>query len=82
VQLHVHCIVPTGGLSPDHTRWIAARPGFFLPVRVFSPVFRGKFLTGLRELHAAGKLGFYGPTPLAARAAFAAMIRSCSVPIG
>jgi len=31
---HVHCVVPAGGLSPDHARWIAARPGFFLPVRV------------------------------------------------
>jgi hypothetical protein len=73
---HVHCIVPAGGLSPDHTRWIAARPGFFLPVRVLSRVFRGRFVAGLRELHAAGKLGFYGHlTPLASPAAFAAMLR-------
>ena len=73
---HVHCVVPAGGLSPDHTRWIAAQPGFFLPVRVLSRVFRGKFVAGLRELHAAGKLGFYGGlTGLAAPAAFAAMLR-------
>ena len=73
---HVHCVVPAGGLSPDHTRWIAARPGFFLPVRVLSRVFRGKFVAGLRGLHAAGKLGFHGGlVGLAAPAAFAAMLR-------
>jgi hypothetical protein len=73
---HVHCIVPAGGLSTDHTRWITSRPGFFLPVRVLSRVFRGKFVAGLRGLHAAGKLDFYGgQTPLAAPAAFAAMLR-------
>jgi hypothetical protein len=74
---HVHCVVPAGGLSPDHNRWIAARPGFFLPVRVLSRVFRGKFVAGLRELHAAGKLGFHGNLEgLAATAAFASMLRS------
>jgi hypothetical protein len=73
---HVHCVVPAGGLSPDHTRWIATRPGFFLPVRVLSRVFRGKFVAGLHELHAAGKLEFHGGlAPLAAPAAFAAMLR-------
>ena len=80
---HVHCVVPAGGLSPDHTRWIAARPGFFLPVRVLSRVFRGKFVAGLRELHAAGKLGFHGDLAgLAAPAAFAPCCEDCSVPIG
>ena len=74
---HVHCVVPAGGLSPDHTRWIAAKPGFFLPVRVLSRVFRGKFVAGLRKLHAAGKLGFHGALAgYAAPAAFAAMLRS------
>src|SRR5215813_7962650 len=73
---HVHCVVPAGGLSADHTRWIAARTGFFLPVLVLSRVFRGKFVEGLRELHAAGKLGFHGRlTPLAAPSVFAAMLR-------
>jgi hypothetical protein len=73
---HVHCVVPAGGLSPDRTRWIAARTGFFLPVRVLSRVFRGKFVAGLRELHAAGKLGFHGSlVGLAEPAAFAAMLR-------
>jgi hypothetical protein len=45
---HVHCVVPGGGLSPDGTRWIACRPGFFLPVRVLSRLFRRLFLEQLR----------------------------------
>ena len=73
----MHCVVPAGGLSPDHTRWIASKPGFFLPVRVLSRVFRGKFVAGLRKLHAAGKLSFHGALAgYAAPAAFAAMLRS------
>jgi len=73
---HVHCVVPAGGLSPDHSHWIAAAPGFFLPVRVLSRVFRGKFVAGLRILHAAGKLTFHGSlVPLTMPAAFAAMLR-------
>jgi len=74
---HVHCVVPAGGLSSDHTRWITAAPGFFLPVRALSRVFRGKFVAGLRQLHAAGKLGFHSKLAgLAAPAAFAAMLRT------
>jgi hypothetical protein len=74
--IRMHCVVPAGGLSPDHTRWIAARPGFFLPVRILSRAFRGKFVAGLRELHAAGRLGFHGGSAaLADPAAFAAMLR-------
>jgi len=46
---HIHCVVPGGGLSLDHTRWIASRSGFFLPVRVLGRVFRGKFLAGLGQ---------------------------------
>jgi hypothetical protein len=45
---HIHCIVPGGGLDPSGTRWIHARPGFFLPVRVLSKVFRGKLLSKLQ----------------------------------
>ncbi len=48
---HVHMIVPGGGMSPDGTRWIACRPGFFLPVRVLSRLFRRLFLDGLVALH-------------------------------
>ena len=46
---HVHCVVPAGGLSPDQTRWIHARPTFFLPVMVLRQVFRGKLVAGLRD---------------------------------
>jgi hypothetical protein len=55
---HVHCVVPGGGLSPDRTRWIASARNFFLPVRVLSRVFRGKFLAGLRAALAKGELRF------------------------
>lgn len=57
---HVHVIVPGGGLSPDGTRWTACRPGFFLPVKVLSRLFRRLFLEGLAGLHKAGKLVFFG----------------------
>src|SRR6056297_2747401 len=57
---HVHVIVPGGGLSPDGTRWVACRPGFFLPVKVLSRLFRRLFLEGLWTLHRAGKLAFFG----------------------
>jgi Putative transposase/Transposase zinc-binding domain len=53
---HVHCVVPGGGLSPDGTSWIASASNFFLPVRVLSRVFRGKFLAGLRAAIANGKI--------------------------
>jgi Transposase zinc-binding domain/Putative transposase len=60
---HVHCVVTGGGLSCNERgeadaspRWESCRPGFFLPVRVLSRVYRGKFLAGLRALHAQGKL--------------------------
>jgi hypothetical protein len=53
---HVHCVIPGGGLSSDGSRWIACRPGFFLPVRILSRVFRGKFIDLLRHARHAGKL--------------------------
>jgi len=56
---HVHVIVPGGGLSRDGTRWIACRPGFFLPVKVLSRLFRRLFIEGLSRLHKAGKLRFF-----------------------
>ena len=46
---HVHCVVAAGGLAPDHTRWISSRRSFFLPVKVLSRVFRGKFVAGLKN---------------------------------
>jgi hypothetical protein len=57
---HVHCLVPGGGLSADGTRWIACRPGFFLPVRVLSRLFRRLFLAHLQAAHAGGALSFFG----------------------
>jgi hypothetical protein len=67
---HAHVIVPGGGLSPDGSRWVACRPGFFLPARVFSRLFRRLFLDGLAALHAAG-LAFLGDlAPLADQRAF------------
>ena len=56
---HIHCIVPGGGLSPDGKEWIACRPGFFLPVRVLSRLFRRLFLEKLMAAHAAGQLQFF-----------------------
>ena len=56
---HVHGIVPSGGLSLDGERWVACRPGFFLPVRVLSRLFRRLFLEKLSDAHRAGKLQFF-----------------------
>jgi hypothetical protein len=56
---HLHCVVPGGGISPDGQRWIACRPGFFLPVRVLSRLFRRLFLTQLREAFDNTKLQFF-----------------------
>ena len=57
---HVHMIVPGGGLSTDASRWIACRPNFFLPVLVFSRLFRRLMLDKLAAAHEAGKLKFFG----------------------
>ncbi|MBT8428435.1 MAG: IS91 family transposase [Gammaproteobacteria bacterium] len=57
---HVHGIVPGGGLSPDGQRWVACRPGFFLPVRVLSRLFRRRFLEALTQAHRAGQLQCFG----------------------
>ena len=57
---HVHCVLPAGGLSPDHTHWIHTRHSFFLPIKVLSRVFRGKFVAGLKRACSAGKLRCYG----------------------
>lgn len=57
---HVHGVVPGGGLSLDGERWIVCRPGFFLPVRVLSRLFRRLFLEQLSAAHQAGKLKFFG----------------------
>jgi len=73
---HLHCVVPGGGLSLDGTRWIACRPGFFLPVRVLSRLFRRLFLEQLQAAFQAGALGFFGAlAELAQPAAFARRLR-------
>ena len=56
---HIHCIVPGGGPSPDGSRWVACRPGFFLPVRVLSRLFRRLFLEQLDAAFSAGTLSFF-----------------------
>ncbi len=73
---HIHCVVPGGGLAPDHGRWIASRSSFLLPVKVLSRVFRGKFVAGLRRLFARGQLRFFGEcTPLHEEKRFASFLR-------
>ena len=56
---HIHFVVPGGGLSPDADRWVACRPGFFLPVQVLSRLFRRLFLERLEQAYRAGELKFY-----------------------
>ena len=72
---HVHCVVPGGGIVPDGTRWVHCRDGFFLPVRVLSRLFRGKFLDLVRRAYARGDLAFRGElVQFGARAAFRAWL--------
>lgn len=72
---HVHGIVPGGGLAPDGKTWVACRPGFFLPVRVLSRLFRRRFTEGLQQLHRTGQLQFFGEHALLQDAkAFAAWL--------
>jgi hypothetical protein len=78
---HVHGIVPGGGLSADGQRWVSCKPGFFLPVRVLSRLFRRRFLEELEGAHRAGKFKFFGAyADLADPKAFAkwlAPLRQC-----
>ena len=55
-HFHLHCLVPSGALSLDRSRWIAARPNFLFPVKALSRVFRGKFLALLQQACAKGKI--------------------------
>ena len=66
---HIHCVVPAGGLSPDRTAWVHGRSDFFLPVRVLSRVFRGKFISLLKRAYARGELEFHGSLASLAEAA-------------
>jgi hypothetical protein len=57
---HLHCVIPGGGLSADHSRWVSCRKGFFLPVKVLSRLFRGKFVAYLKDANDQGRLVFHG----------------------
>jgi hypothetical protein len=59
---HVHCIVPAGGLSPDHKRWIRPRYRFFLPVKALGRIFRGKFIDALRRAYRDNRLRWSAAT--------------------
>jgi hypothetical protein len=78
---HVHGIVPGGGFAADGERWVRCRPGFFLPVRVLSRLFRRRFLEELATAHHSGRLQFFGDDAgLSAPRAFAqwlAPLRTC-----
>ena len=74
---HVHCVIPAGGLSPDHELWVRPRYPFFLPVKVLSRVFRGKFVAGLKLMFQKGDLCLPGALqPLAQHKAFHAFLRT------
>ena len=74
---HVHCVVPAGGLSPDHTRWIHAQENYFLPKKVLRKVFRGKFVEALKLAFHNGQLNFQANLkPLADPKTFAAWLRT------
>jgi len=76
---HIHFVVPGGGLSPDHTRWVPLRYRFLLPVKVLSKVFCGKFVDGLRQAFQNNKLSFHGQCQrLANKPAFDAFLYTLS----
>jgi hypothetical protein len=78
---HLHCIVTGGGVAQDQSRWVATSPHYLFAVRALSRKFRGKYLAGLHELHAAGKLEFHGQCqPLAAPGKFAALLGKAARP--
>lgn len=73
---HVHCVIPAGGLSLDHTHWVKSPNRFFLPLKVLSRVFRGKFVASLRQAFRDGQLHFWRDlAPLAQPKTFAAWLR-------
>jgi hypothetical protein len=74
---HVHCVIPVGGLSLDRQHWVRPRYTFFLPVKVLSRVFRGKFIAGLKRAFREGQLFFPGSIRhLADEKAFRSFLRS------
>jgi hypothetical protein len=78
---HLHCIVTGGGVAHGQSRWVATSPHYLFPVRALSRKFRGKYLAGLRELYAAGKLEFHrARQDRATPARFAALLRQAAQP--
>jgi hypothetical protein len=76
IHPHVHCVVPAGGLSPDHTRWVRSPDNYFLPKRVLREIFRGKFVDALEQAFQNGQLRFEGDLKLLAQPKiFAAWLR-------
>ncbi len=74
---HVHCVIPAGGLSADHQQWVHPRYPFFLPVKVLSRVFRGKFVAGLKQAFQRGDLCLPGALQALRRPeAFGAFLRT------
>ncbi len=68
---HIHCIVTGGGLSFDNKKWISTKPEFFIPVKILSQVFRGKFLDYLKQAYESGRLRFDGQiSPLKEKSKF------------
>src|SRR6516225_2259800 len=73
---HVHCVVPAGGLSLDHTRWVRSPDNYFLPKEVLREIFRGKFVAALKQAFRDGQLNFQGDLKLLAQTkTFAAWLR-------
>jgi hypothetical protein len=73
---HVHCVIPAGGLSLDHVRWVRSRENYFLPKEVLRRVFRGKFVAALKQAFRDGQLNFHGDLKLLAQTkTFAAWLR-------
>ncbi len=73
---HVHCVIPAGGLSLDHTHWVKSRHRFFLSIKVLRRVFRGKFVAALQQAFREGLLVFHGDLTLLAQSkTFAAWLR-------
>jgi hypothetical protein len=73
---HVHCVVPAGGLSHDHTRWVRSHDNYFLPKKVLAELFRGKFVDALKGAFQNGQLHFHGDLKLLAQPKiFAAWLR-------
>ena len=78
---HLHCIVTGGGVAHDGSRWVGTAPHYLFAVRALSRKFRGKYLAGVKELYAAGKLEFHGELQAtAAPAKFAALVREAAQP--